>query len=191
METSQRKITIFTPNKVYSGYMDIANQSLRTIDIFNSSSIFWKDPAERSFEDALLLNNATIVLAGNTKLGEFGKLQVKLSDILFFHDSLENLGNGVEKRRAAYLKQKTQESASLVHIITHTMGDAFFYITGTFYGLFKSKSNHRYIPITQANVVEVIRSSERWLKKSIPIEGGFVGISTQHIEACTFSEKKE
>ncbi len=189
MEISQRKITFYTPDKVYMGYIDIANQSLRTIDIFNSSSIYWKDPNERSFDDALLLNNATIILEGNTTLGNFGKLQVKLSDVLFFHDSLDNLGDSMEKKRAAHLKLKTKESTSLVNIITHTRGGAFFYITGAFYGLFKSKSNHRYIPITQANVVQIVRSSEKWQKKTIPIEGGFIGISTQHIEACTFSEK--
>lgn len=188
METSQRKITIYTPHKVYRGNIDIANESLRTIDIFNSANIYWKDPGEKSFNDALLVNNASIMLAGNIKLGEFAKLQVKLADILFFHDSLENLGDGMEKRRAAYLLQKTKESASQVHIITHTRGDAFFYISGTFYGLFKSKSNYRYIPITQVNVVEVIRSNEKWQKRTIPIEGGFVGVSTEHIEACTFSE---
>lgn len=189
MEISQRKITLYTPDKVYVGYIDIANESLRTTDIFNSSSIYWKDPKERSFEDALLLNNASIILEGNTKLGDFDKLQVKLSDVLFFHDSLENLGDSMEKKRAGHLKLKTKESTSLVNVVTHSRGGSFFYIKGTFFGLFKSKSNHRYIPITEANVVQIIRSSEKWQKKRIIVEGGFVGISTQHIEACTFFEK--
>jgi hypothetical protein len=188
MNISQRKITFYTPYKIYSGFIDIANGSLRTIDIFNSSNLYWKDPTERSFNDALLLNNATIILEGNTKLGDFAKLQVKLSDVLFFHDSLENMGDSLEKKRAANLMLKTKEDTSQVHIITHTRGGAFFYITGTFYGLFKSKSNHRFIPVTQANVVEIIRSNDKWQKQTIPIEGGFVGISTQHIEACTFSD---
>ena len=189
MNISQRKITFYTPYKIYSGHIDIANESLRTIDIFNSSNIYWKDPNERSFDDALLLNNATIILEGNTKLGDFTKLQVKLSDVLFFHDSLENMGDSMEQKRAAIMKTKAKENTSQVHIITHTRGGAFFYITGMFYGLFKSKSNHRFIPVTQANVVEVVRSSEKWQKKTIPIEGGFVGISTHHIESCTFSDK--
>ena len=189
MDNCQRKITLYTPDKAYVGYIDIANTSLRTTDIFNSSSVYWKDPADRSFDDALLLNNASIVLEGNTKLGSFDKLQVKLSDILFFHDSLENLGDSMEKKRAAHIKVKTQESTSIAHIITHTHGSAFLYITGMFYGLFKSKSKHRFIPITEANVVQIVRSNEKWQKKIIPITGGFVGINTQHIEACTFSDK--
>lgn len=190
MEINRRKITIYTPHKVYRGDIDIANESLRTIDIFNSANFYWKDPTEKSFNDALLINNASIFLAGNIKLGEFVKLQVKLADIIFFHDSLENFGDGMEKKRAAFLMQKTKENASQVHIITHTRGETFFYISGTFYGLFKSKSNYRYIPITQVSVVEVIRSNDKWQKKTIPIEGGFVGVSTEHIEACTFSEAK-
>lgn len=188
MEISQKKIIIYTPDKTYSGYMDIGNKSLRTIDIFNSSNIFWKNPAERSFDDALLLYNATILLEGNTKLGDYAKLQIKLQDIIFFYDSLENVGDSTEKKRAAHLKAKTKESTALAHIITRTQGHGFFYITGMFYGLFKSKSKSRYIPLTQANVVHVTRGSERWQKKVIKIEGGFVGISTRHIEACTFSD---
>lgn len=188
MDNSQRKITIYTPEKTYKGYIDIANGSLRTIDIFNSANVFWKDPNEKSFNDALLINNASIVLDGNIKLGDFPKLQVRLSEVLFFHDSLENLGDSMEKKRAAYLSLKTKESKSLVHIVTQTQGNSFFYISGTFHGLFKSKSNHRYIPITQASVIQIIRSNEKWQKKPLPIEGGFIGISTAHIEACNFSQ---
>ena len=188
MDKNQRKVTLYTPGKTYRGYIDMANNAIRTIDIFNAANIYWKDPAERSFNDALLVNNASISLSGNARLGEFAKLQVKLADIIFFHDSLENLSDSMEKRRAAYLMQKTGENTSQVNIITHTRGDSFFYISGTFYGLFKSKSNCRYIPITRVNVIEVIRGNDKWQKRTIPIEGGFIGIGTEHIEACTFSE---
>jgi hypothetical protein len=188
MGNNQRQITLFTSAKTYSGHIDIANESVRTIDIFNSANMFWKDPAEKSFNDALLVHNASIMLAGNIKLAEFAKLQVRIGDILFFHDSLENLGDGMEKRRAAHLMRKTRETTSQVQIITQTRGDAFFSISGMFYGLFKSKSNCRFLPITQAKVVEIIRSNEKWQKRAIAIEGGFVGIATEHIEACTLAE---
>lgn len=190
MDISQRNITIYTPDKIYTGSVDIGNEALRSIDIFNSSNIYWKDPAERSFDDALLLYNATVILEGNTKLGDFAKLHVKLSDVIFFHDSLANVGDSMEQKRAAHLKIKTKESNSLAHIITHSQGQGFFYVTGVFYGLFKSKSKSRFIPLTQANIVYVTRGSEKWQKKAIPIEGGFIGISTRHIESCTFSDQK-
>jgi len=189
METGKRVITIYTPDKTYTGTMDVPNETLRSIDIFNSSNIYWKNAAEKSFDDALLLYNASIILEGNTKLGEFNKLHIKLSDVIFFHDSLETLGNSKEKMRAANLSMKTKESASAAHIITHTQGRGFFYITGTFSGLFKSKSKYRYIPLTQTNVVQVTKSDDKWQKKSIQIEGGFLGLNTKFIESCTFSEK--
>ncbi len=188
MIPNQRSITLHTPNKVYTGLIDVGNVSLRTIDIFNSASMFWADPAEKSFEDALLLYEAKIILSGDTKLGDFPKLQVKLSDIFFFHDSLSSAGDDKEKIRAAMLKAKTKEKSSIVKIITHTRGNVFFYIQGVFYGLFKSKSKQRYIPITQANVIAVIRAGEKWLQQKIVIENSFVGVSTEHIESCAFSQ---
>jgi len=190
MEIGKRAITIYTPDKIYTGTMDVPNDTLRSIDIFNSSNIFWKNAAEKSFDDALLLYNASIMLEGNTKMGDFSKLHIKLSDVIFFHDSLEGLGDSKEKMRAASLSMKTKESTSTAHIITQSLGHGFFYITGTFYGLFKSKSKSRYIPLTQTNVVQVTKSNDKWQKKSIHIEGGFLGIHTRFIESCTFSEKK-
>ncbi len=190
MATDQRKITLFTPDKIYSGLIDVADKSLRTIDIFNSANVYWKNPAEKGFDDALLLHQATVVLEGNTRLGDFGKLQLKLSDIILFYDTLQQSGNEREKLRAATLKKKLNEETEFVHIITHTRGDAFFYITGVFYGLFKSKSKHRYIPITETTVTEVVRHADGWKKKKVALESTFVGVSTEHIEACTFSEKK-
>lgn len=190
METRQRRITIYTADKIYSGDIDVASESLRTLDIFNSSSIYWKNPSERSFEDSLLLNNATVLLDGTTRLGDFPKLQIRLSDILFFHDSLHNLGDSNEQKRAASLKTKTKEETAKTQIITKTQGNTFYFISGIFYGLFKSKSNHRFIPITEVSLTGVVRAESKWKKKKIPIEGGFVGVSTRHIEACSFSEKK-
>lgn len=191
MERSQREMTIYTPDKMYKGQIDVPNDSLRTIDIFNSTNIYWKDPAKKSFDNAILLNRATVVLEGNSKLGDFDTLQVNLSDVLFFHDSLENLSDSVEKKRAAHMKLKSQEGSSQVQIFTHTRGDAFFYIVGTFHGLFKSKSKHRYIPITDVKVLKVVRSADTWHKHRIPVQGGFIGVSTNHIEACTFVDRKE
>ncbi len=184
MTSNQRSITLHTPNKVYTGLIDVGNESLRTIDIFNSASMYWADPAEKSFEDALLLHKARVMLTGDIKLGDFEKLQVKLADIFFFYDFLSSVGDDNEKIRAAMLKVKTKEESSNVKIITHTRGNGFFYIQGVFHGLFKSKSKQRYIPLTEASVTAVIRSGEKWLKQKVVIENSFVGVSAQHIESC-------
>lgn len=188
MSTSQRTVTVFTPDKIYTGLIDIPNESLRTIDLFNSGQIYWKDPAEKSFDDALLLNDATVILEGNTKLFKFSRVQVRLSEVMFFYDSLDSSGDKMEKMRAATLKSRSGEETSTVRLITRTCGSSFFYITGVFFGLFKSKSKQRYIPLTQSTVTAVIRVAEGWQKKKIPLPASFVAVSTSFIEACTFKD---
>ena len=148
MISGQRSITLHAPNKVYTGLIDVGNESLRTIDIFNSASMYWANPAEKSFEDALLLHQARVMLTGDIKLGDFEKLQVKLADIFLFYDSLDSAGDDNEKIRAAMLKAKTKEESSIVKLITHTRGNGFFHIQGVFHGLFKSKRTQSSIPIT-------------------------------------------
>ncbi len=188
MGINQRTVTIFTPNKTYSGKVDVPNESLRTIDLFNAANIYWKDPSEKTFEDALLLNDASIILEGNTRLCLLSKVQVRLADVLFFADTLGDSGNRLEKIRAATLKCRSGEDTSTVNIITHTRGDTFFCISGVFYGLFKSKSKQRYIPLTMPTVTAVIRGASGWQKRKIPVGGSFIGVSTRHIEACSFKD---
>lgn len=188
MGSNQRIVTIYTPNKTYSGRLDIPNDSFRTIDLFNSANIYWKDPAEKSFEDALLLYDASVILEGNTRLCLLSKVQVRLADVLFFCDSLEDSGDRLEKIRAATLKLRSGEDTSTVNIITHTRGDSFFCITGVFYGLFRSKSKQRYIPLTQPSVTAVSRGANGWQKRKVELSSSFVGVSTSHIEACSFKD---
>jgi len=188
MGETQRAVTIFTPGKTYEGFIDVPNDSLRTIDIFNSNILYWKDPAEKSFDDALLVNDATVTLEGNTRLAKLSRVQVRLVDVLFFFDSLSDSGDRMEKIRAATLKSRSGEETSSVKIITHLRGDAFYYISGIFYGLFKSKSKQRYIPLTQPSITAVLRVADGWQKKKIALPSSFVGVSTSHIEACSFQD---
>jgi hypothetical protein len=188
MTEEKREIMLHTPGRSYKGYMDIGSKNLRTIDIFNSANMFWRDPAERSFDDALLMYNTVVTIEGGTKLGEYNKLQLKLADVLFFYDSLVQSGNENEKIRAATLKAKTKETAALVQITTHTRGSGFYHIQGMFHGLFKSKSKNRFIPLTEASVHAVTRVADKWKKKTINIENSFVGVGTAHIETCTFAK---
>lgn len=188
MADIQRAVTIFTPGKTYEGFIDIPNESLRTIDVFNSNSIYWKDPAEKSFDDALLISDATVILEGNTKLAQLSRVQIRLVDVMFFYDALEDSGDRREKIRAATLKSRAGEDTSSVNIITHLRGDAFYYISGIFYGLFKSKSKQRYIPLTQPSITAVLRVAGGWQKKKIALPGSFIGVSTSHIEACSFKD---
>ncbi|MGI9537006.1 MAG: hypothetical protein ACR2PB_08040 [Desulfocapsaceae bacterium] len=187
-ESIQREFILFTPNKKYTGKIDLKNDGIRTIDQLNSSTIYWKNPAEKSFDDAVLLHDVDISVHGVDKLTSFKKLQIRLSDIMFFTDRLETSGDDAEKMRAQTLSAKAKDERAKAKIITEMRGDSFFFIFGTFHGLFKNKTKQRYFPLTEVKIYEVIRTGEKWDRIEIDLGNHFIGLSSNHIEACTLSD---
>ena len=187
-ESIQREVILFTPNKKYTGKVDLKNDDIRTIDQLNSSTIYWKNPAEKSFDDAVLLHDVDISVHGVDKLTSFKKLQVRLSDIIFFTDRLESSGDSAEKLRAQTLSAKAKDERAKAKIITEMRGDSFFFVFGTFHGLFKNKTKQRYFPLTEVKIYEVLRTGEKWDRIEVDIGNHFIGLSSDHIEACTLSD---
>lgn len=187
-ESIQREVILFTPNKKYTGKIDLKNDGIRTIDQLNSSTIYWKNPAEKSFDDAVLLYDVDVSVHGVDKLTSFKKLQVRLSDIMFFTDRLETSGDSAEKMRAQTLSAKAKDERAKAKIITEMRGDSFFFVFGTFHGLFKNKTKQRYFALTEVKIYEVIRTGEKWDRFEIDLGNHFIGLSSNHIEACTLSD---
>ncbi len=106
-ESVQREVVLFTPNKRYTGKIDLKNHDIRTIDQLNSATIYWKNPNEKSFDDAVMLNDVVVSIQGTAKLTSFKKLQLRLSDIIFFTDLLGSSGDSSEKMRAKTLVCKS------------------------------------------------------------------------------------
>ena len=48
MAEKRRIVLVTSLGKKYVGNVDIPNTSLRTTDLLNSNSVFWKDPSERA-----------------------------------------------------------------------------------------------------------------------------------------------
>lgn len=182
----RRKVAVFTPGKQYSGEVEVPNETLRTTDLFNSTNLYWKDPTEKSFNDSLLLFDVTLSIAGNAEFLKFEKLQLRQPDIICYNDAFTELGSSKEKKRADTLREKTNEEKRNVLLITKMRGASFFMIKGSFYGLFKSKSNHKYIPLSDASIVEIIRKNDRWVKNEIQLANNFIGVNTNYIESCSF-----
>ncbi|MBW2660110.1 MAG: hypothetical protein JRC87_11065 [Deltaproteobacteria bacterium] len=183
-----RELKVFTPGKQYSGEIHVPSPNLRTTDIFNSANFFWKDPAEKSFNDALLMFNVNVSIDGIREFQQFDRLQIRQPNIIFFHDNLKDFGDSKEKKRADVLKQKTREEKRIIHLVTKVRVNSFFDIKGSFYGLFKSKSVQKYIPLNDVVLHEVVRTQDKWVKKKIQIPNNFLGISTAYIETCSFDE---
>ena len=186
MEIMRRKITLFTPGKQYSGEVDIPNTSLRTTDLFNSTNLYWKDPSEKTFNDALMLFNVTVSIDSIPEFQKFDRIQIRRPNIIFYHDDFSEMGSAEEKKRADLLKKKTQEKKRAIHLMTKVRVNSFFDIRGSFYGLFKSKSNQKYIPLSDVVMYEIIRQQDKWVKKKIQLANSFIGVNTGYIEATTF-----
>lgn len=187
-DTSSREVNLYTPNKKYTGLIDIQNKDMRTLDLLNSSNLFWKNPNSKSFNDSIMLNDVTVMVQGNRRLSTFKKLQLRLSDIIFFSDSLNKTGSTTEIKRAETLSQKSNEKESRVKIITRMRGDTFYIISGVFFGLFKNKTQQRFMPITKSKVREILRTGADWEIKDLDVGNHFIGLSTNHIEACSMEE---
>lgn len=186
-ESIQREVVLFTPNKRYTGKIDLKNDDIRTIDQLNSATIYWKNPNEKSFADAIMMNDVVVSIQGTAKLTSFKKLQLRLSDIIFFTDNLDSSGDTSEKKRAKTLAVKAQDDVAKVKLLTGMRGDSFFLILGTFHGLFKNKTKSRFLPLTKARIYEVMRTGEKWERFEIDVGNDFIGLSSSHIESCSFS----
>ena len=181
----KRVVSFYTPNKKYSGNLEVQNPGMRTLDLMNSSNIYWKNPSDKSFNDALLLHDVSVEVLGGQVLNRYETLQLRIGDILFFSDELSVSGDETEKKRARAISQKTNEKPSGLEIITRMRGDSFYLVKGFFYGLFRNKSQQRFIPLMASAIFEVTRTGEKWQTTKLDIGNTFIGMSTVHIEACS------
>jgi len=185
MDSDKRLITVFTPGKTYTGEIDVPNPLLRTTDLLNSTSLYWKDPSKKSFGDALLMYNVILAIDGIDKYQSFESIQIRQPNIIFFHDGYAELGSSKEKERAGKLTEKAHEEKKTIHLITKARVNSFFEIKGTFHGLFKNKSNHKYIPINDVTLFEIIRRQDKWVKRKVGLANNFIGVNSSYVESCS------
>jgi len=138
VEQLRRQISVVTSlGKKYIGNIDIPSTSMRTTDLLNSSSVFWRNPNDKCFENAILMHDVQLVIDNTALYKKFCKIQLKTSEIIFFYDEHETIGDIQEKARAGSMREKAQEETKTVNIITPVIANSFYDLTGNFYGLFK------------------------------------------------------
>jgi hypothetical protein len=181
----QRKVAIVTSlGKKYSGMIDIPNAALRTTDLFNSATIYWKNPNEKCFENAILMYDAQLVFDESSLFRKFDKIQVRLAEVFYYYDDFESISDEKEKMRAATMTKMSHENLQRVNIITVLVANSFYDITGNFYGLFKKKSSDKFLPLTNVTMIEISKRQDKWFKKEITLPHRFIGISNRHIESA-------
>ena len=181
----QRKIAIRTSlGKKYSGLIDVPTATFRTTDLFNSANLFWKDPNEKCFENAILMYDARLMFGDTALYRKFDKIQIKLSEVFYFYDGFQSMGDEMERKRASNLIELTQEKIQTVNIITKVAANSFYDIEGTFFGLFKKKSNDKFLPLTNVNILEIFKKQGKWFKNKISLPHKFIGMANSLIESA-------
>jgi len=187
MTVLQRKLSIVTSmGKKYTGMVDVPSESFRTTDLMNSSNVFWRNPNEKCYENAILLYDARLFIDETTVYKKYEKIQIKLSEVFYFYDEVEILGDEMEKKRAHTMTQSIQEKAQRAHIITKTVASSFYDINGMFFGMFRKKSKDNFVPLTEVSMGEIFKKDGKWTKKEFKFPHGFIGVSNRHIESITF-----
>ena len=190
MEIKQRKLAIVTSlGKKYKGMVDVPNETFRTTDLLNSSNIFWKSPNLKCYDNAIFMSDARLFLDDTAVYKKFDSIQIKLSDIIYFYDDIKEIGDEMEKKRASTMARQTNEEVQTVNIITKQVANSFYDITGKFFGLFKKKSKNNFIPLTQANIVEIYKKQDKWVQKKVKLPHNFICVSNNHIESVTFKSQ--
>ncbi len=186
MADLQRKLAIITSmGKKYSGMVDVPSESFRTTDLLNSSNIFWRNQNEKCYDNAILMYNACLFIDQTTVYKKFEKIQIKRSEIFYFYDEMEIIGDEMEKKRATTIAKNIQEQTRQVHIITKMVANSFYDIRGLFFGLFRKKSKDNFVPLTDVAMREIFKKEGKWTKKEFKFPNGFIGVSNKHIEAIT------
>jgi len=187
MQQLQRKISVVTSfGKKYVGDIDIPSSTIRTTDLLNGASVYWKNSAEKSFENSLLIHNVSIILDETQVYKKNEKMQLRTSEIILFYDHCESIFDDNEKSRAMFMRDKAQEETRSVNIITPTVANSFYDITGKFYGLFKKKSQNKFIPFFDAKIVEIQKYNDKWAKRSINLPFNFAALNINYIESFSF-----
>ena len=105
MDTKQRKLAIVTSlGKKYSGMVDVPGETFRTTDLLNSANIFWKSPNLKCYDNAIFMSDVRLFLDDKAMYKKFDFIQIKLSDIIYFYDDIEVIGDEMEKKRASIMK---------------------------------------------------------------------------------------
>ncbi len=185
MESENERIltVITTLGRKYTGKIHVPNPNLRTTDLLNSATTYWKEQSGKVFDDAILLSDARLLFGQHSVFQDFTEVQIRLSKVLLFYDNFKSMGSETERRRMDTLSERAGDKETSVYALTQAMGNSFFEISGVLSGLSKQKSKSRFIPIHQAAANEILHRNGQWLRKKITLPHGFVGVNAECIES--------
>jgi hypothetical protein len=111
---------------------------------------------------------------------------VRVIDIMFYWDEIDNLGTPVEQKRAkTMMKSMGRSELNRVTVVTPMYGNQFYEVSGVFYGRFKRAMVNNFLSLTNATVDHFFKKPEtdKWNKKSVTLPYGFVALNMSFVDS--------
>lgn len=76
MAVLQRELSIITSmGRRYSGKIDIPSETFRTTDLLNSSNVYWRNPDDKCYENALMMHEVRLYVDDSAIYKRFEKFR--------------------------------------------------------------------------------------------------------------------
>jgi hypothetical protein len=186
MSDEKRKINVTKQGKKYLGMISIPSDMYRTTDYFNRPSMMRHRDNQGTLDSFIQLYDADILIGDNIVLKRQDVVNVRVIDIVFYWDEIDNLGMPAEQKRAkAMMEQMGRAELNRVTVTTPMHGSQFYEISGTFYGKFKRAMVKNFLALTNAAVEHFFKSPEsgKWSKRSVSLPHDFVALNMNFVDS--------
>ncbi len=186
MAEEKRKINIVKPGKHYVGHIAIPSAMFRTLDYFNRPHMMRRIDNQTTLDNYIQIHDVEIAIDGKWPHARLGIANVRVFDIIFFWDELEDSGNESERKRAAsYSADSGRAELNRATILTPMYDSQFYEIAGDYFGRFKRALSQNFIALNNATVdqTHLEPDSGQWAKKSISLPHGFVAVNMNYVDS--------
>jgi hypothetical protein len=186
MSDEKRKINIIKQGKKYLGELPIPSDKYRTTDFFNRPSILRHRADQGTLDSYIQLYDAEVTIDDNFALKRQNVINIRIIDIIFYWDELENVGTPAKQKKAkAMMDNAGQPELNRINVITPMYGDQFYEISGNFFGYFKRAMAKNFLSLTNATIDHFSKTAEtgKWNKKPIALPYGFVALNMNFVDS--------
>lgn len=187
--TFEREITIVTPGIKYTGNITVPKANSRTIDIINSPNRVSYHDSTNILKGYIALQNAKILEYDGQQLACDDFWQVKLDNILFFHDNEQRVGTYADlmmfRKTAGRKSGKSDQYDSEIEMVLKKGDSDFFLVSARYHGNLNTKMNNNFLPLSAAFIKHCIYSNGEWQYNDWDTPHGFVAAATKYIESCS------
>jgi len=139
-----------------------------------------------TLDSYIQLYDVEMIIDDNIVLKRQKVANLRVIDIIFYWDEIDNLGIPVEQKRAKTMMDNMGRSElNRVTVVTPMYGNQFYEVSGAFYGRFKRAMVNNFLSLTDAIVDHFFKKTEtdKWNKKSVALPYGFVALNMSFVDS--------